>query len=34
MTKDSVAKKNKTGRHPQEASRQDELTGGKPPVVK
>jgi hypothetical protein len=32
--KGSVAKKKKTGHEPQEARRQDELIGGKPPVVK
>jgi hypothetical protein len=34
--KGSVAKKKKkkTGREPQEAWRQEELIGGKPPVVK
>jgi hypothetical protein len=32
--KGSVAKKNIAGRDPQGAWRQDELIGGKPPVVK
>jgi hypothetical protein len=32
--KSSVAKKNISGRKPQRASRQDELIGGKPPVLK
>jgi hypothetical protein len=31
--KGSVAKKKKSGRDPQGAWRQDELIGGKPPVV-
>jgi hypothetical protein len=32
--KSSVAKKEHSGREPQEAWRQDELIGGEPPVVK
>jgi hypothetical protein len=33
-SKGSVAKKKNSGREPQEAWRQDELIGCKPPVVK